>query len=155
MFSFTKQSIHVLGLGAAVLAAGVYYQTYTSQRLDEANMALTQIKSAQNRAEGTKRQVEQYVSLLAGMTSNEADRQEPFAVASEFTPQEINRLAPLLDTLYHRDGHFFLQSFQLSWKDVSEQSSDIPSVALELDGRKVLLFSDQAIESLAIASAVH
>ena len=155
MFSFTKQSVHILGLGAAVLAAGVYYQTYASQKLEEANLAITRINSTQARAESTKRQVEQYVSLLANMSSNEADRQEPFAVASEFTPQEINRLAPLLDTLYHRDGHFFLQHFQLSWKDSSDQTGNLPSVALELDGRKVLLFSDQAIESLALATAAR
>ena len=153
MFSFTKQSIHILGLGAAVLALGVYFQTFASQRLDEANLALAQIESAQTKGEVTKRQVEQYVNLLANMTSNEADLQEPFAVASEFTPQEINRLAPLLDTLYHRDGHFFLQNFQLSWKDISGQSGKLPSVALELDGRKVLLFSDQAINSLALVTA--
>jgi len=138
-----------------VLAAGVYYQTFASQRLDEANLATTRIESAQSRAEVTKRQVEQYVNLLASMTRDEADLQEPFSVASEFTPQEINRLAPLLDTLYHRDGHFFLQQFQLSWKDISDQSGKLPSVALELDGRKVLLFSDQAIESLALATAAR
>ena len=152
MFSFTKQSIHILGLGAAVLALGVCYQTFASQRLDEANLALTQIESAQTKAEVTKKQVEQYVNLLASMISDEADLQEPFSVASEFTPQEINRLAPLLDTLYHRDGHFFLQHFQLSWKNISDQAGKLPSVALELDGRKVLLFSDQAIESLSLAT---
>ena len=154
MFSFTKQSIHIILFGAAVLALGVYYQTFASLRLGEANLALTQIESAQTRAEVTKKQVEQYVNLLASMISDEADRQEPFAVVSEFTPQEINRLAPLLDTLYHRDGHFFLQHFQLSWKNISDQSGKLPSVALELDGRKVLLFSDQAIESLALATIV-
>ena len=152
MFSFTKQSINILGLGAVVLALGVYYQTFASHRLNEANLALTQIESAQTRAEKTKIQVEQYVNLLASMISDEADLQEPFSVVSEFTPQEINRLAPLLDTLYHRDGHFFLQHFQLSWKNISDQSTKLPSVALELDGRKVLLFSDQAIESLSIAT---
>lgn len=155
MFSFTKQSIHILGLGAGVLALGVYYQTFASQKLDEANLALTRIESAQANAEVTRRRVEQYVNLLANMTSNEADRQEPFSVASEFTPQEINRLAPLLDTLYHRDGHFFLQNFQLSWKNISDQSGELPGVALELDGRKVLLFSDQAIESLSVATAAR
>ena len=155
MYSFTKQSVHILVLGAAVLALGVYYQTFASQRLEEANVALSRIGSAQSNAQVTKRRVEQYVNLLAGMTINEADRQEPFAVASEFTPQEINRLAPLLDTLYHRDGHFFLQNFQLSWKDVSGQSDELASVALELDGRKVLLFSDQTIESLAVATAAR
>jgi len=153
MFSFTKQSIQILGLGAGVLALGVYYQTFASQQLEDANLALTRIESAQSKAEVTKKQVEQYVNLLASMTSNEAERQEPFAVASEFTPQEINRLAPLLDTLYHRDGHFFLQHFQLSWKNIADQAGDLPGVALELDGRKVLLFSDQAIESLSLATA--
>jgi hypothetical protein len=155
MFSFTKQSIHILGFGATVLAAGVYYQTFASQQLDVANLAMTRIESAQARAYMTKNQVGQYVNLLASMTSNEADRQEPFAVASEFTPQEINRLAPLLDTLYHRDGHFFLQHFQLSWNDISDQDGHLPSVELELDGRKVLLFSDQAIESLSLATAAR
>ena len=155
MFSFTKKSIRVLGLGAGVLALGVYYQTFASQRLDEAELAMTRIQSAQSSAQVTKRRVEQYVNLLANMTSSESDRQEPFAVVSEFTPQEINRLAPLLDTLYHRDGHFFLQNFQLSWKNITGQSDELPAVALELDGRKVLLFSDQTIESLSLATAAR
>ena len=49
MFSFTKQSIHILWLGAAVLAAGVYYQTFAKQQLEvlKEKMSISMVESVQ------------------------------------------------------------------------------------------------------------
>lgn len=152
MSSFTSTTVKVLAVGAVVLGAGVYYQNFASHRLDEANQAMRRVEGAQMQAETTKRRAEMYVSLLAEMTDRNVDRQEPISVVSEFTPQEINQIGSLLDTLYQRDGHFFLQRFQLSWQ-TAKSSPGRPRVALELDGRKVLLFSDDAIDATSVKTA--
>jgi len=147
MSSFTNTTIQILVVGALLLGAGVFYQGFASHRVDEARQALRRVEAALSRAETTKQRAEQYVNLLASMTDRNIDRQEPFAVVSEFSPQEISQLGPLLDTLYQRDGHFFLQRFQLSWRDADDTLGLLPRVALELEGRKVLLFSDEAADA--------
>ena len=151
MSSFTKTTIKVLVAGALALGSGVYYQSYASQRLDEARQALRKIDAAQLQAETTKRHAEQYVSLLPTMADRKIDRQEPFSVVSEFSPLEISQVGPLLDTLYQRDGHFFLERFQLAWRDANDQLGLLPRVALDLEGRKVLLFSDEAAAASSVA----
>ena len=151
MSSFTKTTIKVLVAGALALGSGVYYQSYASQRLDEARQALRNIDAAQLQAETTKRRAAQYVSLLATMADRKIDRQEPFSVVSEFSPLEISQVGPLLDTLYQRDGHFFLERFQLAWRDANDQLGLLPRVALDLEGRKVLLFSDEASSASSVA----
>jgi hypothetical protein len=149
MSSFTNTTIRVLVTGALVLGAGIYYQSYASLRLDEARQAINRVDSAQSRAETTKRHAEQYNKLIARMADSKIDRHEPFALISEFSPLEISQIGPLLDTLYQRDGHFFLQRFQLAWRDADKQRGLLPRVALDLEGRKVLLFSGEAAASSA------
>ncbi len=153
MASFTKTTVRILAVGAIVLAAGVYYQTFASHRLEEARAALSHIEAAQSRAETTKQRAELYASLLANMTDKKMDRQEPFSVVSEFSPREIKQLGSLLDTLYQRDGHFFLQHFRLSWQDANKKLGLLPRLELELDGRKVLLFSDKVADALSATTA--
>ena len=143
MSSFNNTTIQVLVAGALVLGAGVYYQRYTSLRLDEARQALQRVDAAQSRAETTKRGAEQYVGLIADMADRKIDHQEPLSVVSEFSPREISQVGPLMDTLYQRDGHFFLKRFQLAWRDADEKQGLLPRVALDLEGRKVLVFSNQ------------
>ena len=89
--------------------------------------------------------------LLEKMADRNIDRQEPFSVVSEFSPQEIKQIGPLLDTLYQRDGHFFLQRFQLSWRRSIDQPGLLPRVVLDLEGQKVLLFSDASTDSTSLA----
>jgi hypothetical protein len=144
MTSFTNSTTRALVAGALILGAGVYFQNFASIRLDEAQQAVRQVSAAQSQAETTKRRAEQYVSLLAKMADSRIDRQEPFSVVSEFSAQEISEVGPLLDTLYQRDGHFFLKRFQLAWRDGDEKLGLLPRVALDLEGRKVLMFSDAA-----------
>lgn len=152
MSSFTNTTIRVLVVGAVILGAGIYYQGYASQRVDEARQALRKIETAQSQADTTKQRAEQYTRLLATMADRKIDQQEPFALNSEFSPQEISQLGPLLGTLYQRDGHFFLQRFQLAWRDADEQLGLFPRVALEMEGRKVLLFSDETVSVSSAAS---
>ena len=152
MSSFTNTTLKVLVVGAVALGAGIYYQISASQQLEAARQALRQVNTAQAQAGTTNQRVEQYVDLLANMTDRKIDRQEPFSVVSEFSPQEISQVGPLLDTLYQRDGHFFLQRFQLAWRDADNQNGLLPRVALDLEGRKVLLFSDEAPAASSIAS---
>lgn len=153
MSSFTSATVRILAAGAIVLGAGVYYQVFASHRLDEANQALRRIEGAQAQAETTRQRAELYVSLLAEMSNRNSDRQEPISVVSEFTPEEINKVGSLLDTLYQRDGYFFLERFQLSWQKSNNKSGRRPSVELELDGRKVLLFSDEAGSAAPVKTA--
>jgi hypothetical protein len=150
--SFTTTTVQILVAGALVLGGGVYYQSYASQRVDEARQALRRIDAAQSRAEQTKQSAEQYVRLIADMAERKIDRQEPFSVVSEFSPREIGQVGPLLDTLYQRDGHFFLKRFQLTWRDANEQMGLLPRVALDLEGRKVLLFSDEVVAASSVSS---
>lgn len=153
MSSFTNATVRILAAGAIVLGAGVYYQIFASHQLEEANRALRRIEGAQAQAETTKRRAEQYVTLLAEMADRNSDRQEPISVVSELTPEEINKVGSLLDTLYQRDGYFFLQRFQLSWQGANNRPGRRPSVELELDGRKVLLFSDDAVYATSLKTA--
>jgi len=153
MSSFTNTTIMNLVAGALILGAGVYYQNFASQRVDEARQALRTIDAAQSQAETTKQRAEQYISLLAKMADRKMDRQEPFSVVSEFSPQEISQVGPLLDTLYQRDGHFFLKRFQLAWRDGDRQLGLLPRVALDLEGRKVLLFSGEPAVASSIVTA--
>jgi hypothetical protein len=149
MSSFTNTTIQILVAGALVLAGGVYYQGYASQRVDEARLALRKIDAAQAKANTTKQRAEQYISLIANMADRKIDRQEPLAVVSEFSAQEISQVGPLLGTLYQRGGHFFLKRFQMTWRDADDQLGLLPRVALDLEGRKVLLFSG---ETAAVSS---
>ena len=151
MSSFTNTTVQVLIAGAVVLGAGVYYQNFAALRLDEANKALTRVNAAQSKADTLKVRAEQYVSLLTRMADNKKDRQEPFSVVSEFSAKEISQVGPLLDTLYQRDGHFFLQKFRMAWRNGNEKEGLLPRVALDLEGRKVLLFSDEAVTASSIA----
>jgi len=152
MSSFTNTTVQVLVAGALVLGAGIYYQIYASQRLDEARQALRKVDAAQSRAETTKHRAEQYISLIANMANRKIDRQQPLAVTSEFSPQEISQVGELLGTLYQRGGYFFLKHFQLAWRDANDQLGLLPRVAVDLEGRKVLLFSDEVAAVSAVAS---
>jgi hypothetical protein len=155
MSSFSHTNIKVLMIGALVLGAGVYYEGFASQRVDEAKRALANVQSAQSRVETARETALEYTRLLASMADRKIDRQEPFSVVSEFSPEEIRQLGPLLDTLYQRDGHFFLQRFQLAWLAADGQR-DLPArVALDLEGRKVLLFSNEGADETSLAVAQH
>jgi len=152
MASFTKTTTGMLIAGSLALGAGIFYQTYASERLDEARQALQQIDAAQSGAEATRERGEQYVKLIADMAGKKIDRQEPLSVVSEFSPREISQVTPLLDTLYQRDGHFFLESFQLAWRGGNAREGLLPRVALDIEGRKVLLFSEEAAGSTTAAT---
>lgn len=153
MTSFTNSTTRNLVAGALILGAGVYFQNFASHRMDEARQALRAVDAAQSRTETIKQRAERYVSLAAKMADSKIDRQEPFAVISEFSAQEISEVGPLLDTLYQRDGHFFLKRFQLSWRDGDDQLGLLPRVALDLEGRKVLLFSDEVAITSSVVTA--
>ena len=142
MTSFSKSNIQVIILGALVLGAGIYYQGISSQRLEQARQAMRSLESSRSQVETATLRAQKYISLLEDMVDENVDRQEPFSVVSEFSPQEIKEIAPLLGTLYDRDGHFFLQRFELAWRNGNQQQGLLPRVVLDLEGRKVLLFSD-------------
>jgi len=144
MSTFTNTTIKLLAAGALFLGAGVYYQGFTSNHLQEAQRALLKVDAAQSRAETMKQRAEQYVNLIEKMADNKTDRQEPISVDSEFSAQEISQVGPLLDALYQRDGRFFMQRFELAWRDGNDRLGLLPRVALDLEGRKVLLFSEEA-----------
>jgi type II secretory pathway pseudopilin PulG len=151
MTSFGKSNIRVLILGALMLGAGVYYEGVASQRVDEARQALRSVDVAQSQVQTATQRAQKYISLLENMVEQNVDRQEPFSVVSEFSPQEIKQIAPLLDTLYQRDGHFFLQRFELAWRNGNQQQGLLPRVALDLEGQKVLLFSDAVGDAPSLA----
>jgi len=151
MQSFNNSTIRVLLTGALVLGGGIYYRNVAAQRVDEANQALRGVDSARSQLEVASERVQRYNSLLESMADRNVDRQEPFAVVSEFSPQEIKKIGPLLDTLYQRDGYFFLEHFQLSWRKQPGQASLPPKVVLDLEGRKVLLFSDGSSRAPSLA----
>lgn len=142
MPSFTNTTVQFLVAGSLVLGAGVFYQSFAAHRAEEASKALPRVDAAQRRADITKRHAEQYVRLIADMADRKIDRQEPLSVVSEFSPSEISQMGPLLGTLYQRDGSFFLERFQLTWRDANKELGLRTRVALDLEGRKVLLFSD-------------
>lgn len=151
MPSFNNTTVRVLLFGALVLGSGVYYQGVASQRVDEAKQALRRVDSAQSQVETAGDHAQKYIGLLANMADTNMDRQEPFSVVSEFSPAEIRQLGSLLDTLYQRDGHFFLQRFRLAWRKEDVQRGLPPRVALDLEGQKVLLFSDEATGASSLA----
>ena len=155
MSSFNNTTVLVLAIGALVLASGVYYEGVASRRVDEARQALRSVDSSQSQLETARQRAEKYISLLENMADRNVDRQEPFSVVSEFSPQEIKQIGPLLDTLYQRDGHFFLQRFQLAWRNGNNQRGLLPRVALDLEGQKVLLFSNEAVDAASLAVAKH
>ncbi|MGV6807691.1 MAG: hypothetical protein ACWA5K_07310 [bacterium] len=150
---FSQSTLRILVIGALILGAGIYYQTFAAQRLQESQTALSRVQGAQARADETKSRVEEYVRLLAVMTDKNINRQEPFSVVSEFSPLEISQLAPLLETLYQRDGYFFLQRFEISWRDENQKMGLLPRVALEIEGRKVLLFSNDSVGGASLTTA--
>ena len=151
MSSFTITTIKVLIAGALALGGGVYYQGVASQRVDEARQALRGVDAAQFQVETARQRAQKYISLLANMADSNMDRQEPFSVVSEFSPQEIIQIGPLLGTLYQRDGHFFLQRFELAWRDGNTQRGLLPRVGVDLEGQKVLLFSNKAVNASSLA----
>jgi hypothetical protein len=155
MSSFTNTTIKVLIAGALALGGGVYYQGVASQRIDEARQALRSVDAAQFQVETARQLAQKYITLLTHMANENTDRQEPFSVVSEFSPEEIRQIGPLLDTLYQRDGHFFLQRFQLAWRNENNQRGLLPRVALDLDGQKVLLFSTEAADAASLAAVTH
>jgi hypothetical protein len=150
MSSFNTTTTGLLTAGALFLGAGIFYQGYASQRLAQAEQALRNIDLAKTRAITTQQRGEQYISLIADMAGKKIDRQEPLSVVSEFSPREISQLGSLLDKLYQRDGHFFLKRFQLAWRDADQQLGLPPRVALDIEGRKVLLFSDEVVAASSI-----
>ena len=155
MSNFTNKSIRVLVIGALVLGGGVYYQGVASKRVDDARQALRSVGVAESRLETARQYSQKYVSLMEDMADRNIDRQQPFVVVSEFSPQELKQIGPLLGTLYQRDGHFFLQRFELAWRSGNSQLGLLPRVALNLEGQKVLLFSDEpggASPSLAVVN---
>jgi len=151
MFSFTNTTVRVLITGALVLGTGVFYQSFASYRVDEASKALARVDTAQRRADTTKQHAELYVKLIADMANRRIERQEPLSVVSEFSPDEISQMGPLLGTLYQRDGSFFLKRFELNWKDANKELGLRQRVALDLEGRKVLLFSDKETAALSVS----
>jgi outer membrane murein-binding lipoprotein Lpp len=151
MSNFSNTTLQALLVGALILGGGIYYQGMASQRLDEARLALRNVEASQSQLETARQRAQKYVSLLEKMANRDIDRQEPFSVVSEFSPQEIKQIGPLLDTLYQRDGHFFLQRFQLSWRRSIDQPGLLPRVVLDLEGQKVLLFSDASTDSTSLA----
>lgn len=155
MPKFTKTTIRILLIGATFLAGGVFYQKYAAGLLVESRAAVNRVESAQVRAETAAERYQLYARLLTTLNDHELDRQEPFSLVSEFSPQEIAKIGPLLNMLYLRDGHFFLEDFQLSWKYTNNQLDLRPRVALELDGRKVLSFSDETTQPASIAAVEH
>jgi type II secretory pathway pseudopilin PulG len=155
MTSFTHTTTQILVIGALVLGAGVYYQDVASQRVDQAKQAMRRVETAQSEAETARQRAQKYINLLANMADKNVDRQEPFSVVSEFSPQEFRQIGPLLDTLYQRDGHFFLQRFQLAWRDGDDQRGLLPRVALDLEGQKVLLFSDEAADVSSLTAVIR
>ncbi len=151
MSSFTNTTIQVLVFGALVLGAGVYYEGVSSRHVDEARQALRSVDMAHSQLDTARQRAQEYSSLLENMADSNVDRQEPFAVVSEFSPQEIKQIGPLLETLYQRDGHFFLQHFQLAWRKGINSSGVLPRVVLDLEGEKVLLFSNEAADASSFA----
>ena len=155
MTSFNNTTVTSLLVGALVLGAGVYYQGVASKRVDEAREALRSVDVARSQLDMARDSASRYVALLENMADRNVERQEPFAVVSEFSPQEIKQLAPLLETLYQRDGHFFLERFELAWRKGNGNSGVLPRVALDLEGQKVLLFSNEAAGDSALAVLNH
>jgi hypothetical protein len=151
MSSFAKTNIKVLLTGALVLGAGVYYQGFAAQRVVQAQQALRSVEARQSQLETATQYAHKYNALLATMANKNTDRQEPFSVVSEFSVQEFMQIGSLLDTLYQRDGHFFLQRFQLAWRHGDEKRGLLPRVVLDLEGKKVLLFSDEAVGAASLA----
>lgn len=152
MYSFTNTTVLALVVGALVLGAGVCYEGVASRRVDEARQALLRVDSARSQLETARQRAQKYSILLENMADRNIDRQEPFSVVSEFSPQEIKQIGPLLETLYRRDGHFFLQRFQLAWRNGNDRRGLLPRVALDLEGQKVLLFSDEVADSSSLAA---
>jgi hypothetical protein len=155
MPSFTNTTVQFLVAGALVLGAGVFYQSFAAHRAEEASKALKRIDTAQQQADTTKQRAEQYVRLIADMADQRIDRQEPLSVVSEFSPDEISQMGPLLGTLYQRDGSFFLKRFELTWRDANKELGLRQRVALDLEGRKVLLFSDHETAALPASLIKH
>jgi hypothetical protein len=151
MSSFTNTTTVALVVGALMLGAGVYYEGVASRRVDQARQALHSVDIAGSQLETARRGAQKYIALLESMADRNIDRQEPFAVVSEFSPQEIKQIGPLLETLYRRDGHFFLQRFQLAWRNGNDQRGLLPRVALDLEGQKVLLFSNEVAGASSLA----
>ena len=151
MSSFNKTTVRVLVAGALVLGGGIYYQGVAAQRVDQAKQALRSVESASSKLLSARQSAEKYIALLENMADRNIDRQEPFSVVSEFSPEEIKQVGPLLDTLYQRDGHFFLERFQLTWRRSIENPGLLPRVVLDLEGRKVLLFSDESHGAASLA----
>jgi outer membrane murein-binding lipoprotein Lpp len=152
MTNFNTISIRALIVGSLLLAGGIYYQDVSSQRVDEAKRALRSVDASRSQLHTARERAQKYLELLENMADEKMDRQEPFSVVSEFSPQEIKRIGPLLDNLYQRDGHFFLERFQLAWRRSIDQPGDLPRVVLDLEGRKVLLFSDPSAEANSFAA---
>ena len=152
MAAFTQNTTKSLCFGAAVLAAGVYYYNAAAIQLNEAENALRKVKIAQANAETADQNFQHYALLHASLDDRDVEHQEPFAVDSELSPHEISRMGPLLDALYRRDGHFFLEQFQLSWQYGDTSQGFLPRVALELEGRKVLAFDDDLHDASMLAS---
>ncbi len=155
MTTFSKSSVRLMAAGALLLGAGVYYQSISEQRVEEARTALRGLETARMELDTARDRAERYNLLLATMASENEDRQEPFSVVSEFSPQEIKQVGQLLGTLYQRDGHFFLEHFEISWRNGNARQGILPRVALELEGRKVLLFSDEIAGLSSVALAGH
>ncbi len=151
MAKFTKTTTRLMLIGAIALGSGVYYEKQSSQAVDQASQSLIRLDSAQMQTESAIRSAQKYARLLESMRDQQIDHQEPYSIVSEFSSGEVNQLGSLLGSLYQRDGHFFLQRFHLSWQEADPGRNLLPRVALELEGRKVLLFSgqDEATQSLA------
>jgi hypothetical protein len=152
MTTFSTTSIRSLIVGSLLLAGGLYYQDVSSQRVDEAKQALRSVDASSSQLQTARERAQKYVVLLENMADEKIDRQEPFSVVSEFSPQEIKQIGPLLDNLYQRDGHFFLQRFQLAWRRSIDQPGELPRVVLDLEGQKVLLFSDPSADTNSFAA---
>lgn len=153
MNTFSRHTAYILIASALVLAGGVYYQGVADKRVAEAEQAMRSVESSQMQLRTAQERAAKYLELLDGMAVQKVDRQEPISVDSEFTPGEIEKIGPLLDTLYQRDGYFFLERFELAWRRA--QQGGLPRVELELDGEKVLLFSRIETGATTVATAEY
>lgn len=153
MRSFNSVTIRLLCTSAFLLGCGIFYHNIAGQWAEDASQALRSVETATSQLVLASQRAQRYNDLLESIAHSRVDRQEPFSVISEFSPQEIKQIGTLLDNLYRRDGYFFLEHFQLAWRKWPGQERLPPRVVMDLEGRKVLLFSAASSSPSAFVAA--